>query len=130
MKEILVKLLSSVLKATALSALVAGVAYFAHVSVLMAFTISFISQFIVSYLYNSYIEFQAAKVKKEQQLKELEILSRITFNISCAGCKQMNEVVINANTDNQFDCVHCGAKNSVYIATEAALVTTPVTTGF
>lgn len=128
MKEPLIKLLGSILKAASFSAALSIAAYFAGVSIIMTFSISFISQFIVSYLYNSYLELKAAKILQEQRLKELEILSRITLSVNCAACKLPNEVVINVNSDNNFDCEHCKAKNTVYISAEAALVTIPVAT--
>jgi hypothetical protein len=128
MKETLIRLLSSTLKAAAISTVFGAVAYLTGINVIMTFTISFILQFIVSYLYGSYLELKAAKYLKEEQLKELEILSRITFAINCAACKQPNQVVINANTDNVFECQHCKAKNSAYITAEAALVTIPIET--
>ena len=121
-------MLSSTLKAAAVSIVFGAVAYIAGISVIMTLTVSFVSQFIVFYLYGSYLELKAVKFLKEEQLKELEILSRITFTINCAACKQPNEVVINANIDNVFECQHCKAKNSAYISAEAALVTTPIET--
>lgn len=128
MKEVLIRMLSSTLKATAVSIVFGIAAYVTGISVIMTLVVSFVSQFVVFYLYGSYLEIKAAKVLKEQQLKELEILSRITFTINCASCKQPNEVVINANTDNVFECQHCKAKNSAYITAEAALVTIPIET--
>lgn len=128
MKEMLIRMLSSTLKAAAVSIVFGTVAYIAGISVIMTLTVSFVSQFIVFYLYGSYLELKAVKFLKEEQLKELEILSRITFTINCAACKQPNEVVINANIDNVFECQHCKAKNSAYISAEAALVTTPIET--
>ena len=128
MKEMLIRMLSSTLKAAAVSIVFGAVAYIAGISVIMTLTVSFVSQFIVFYLYGSYLELKAVKFLKEEQLKELEILSRITFTINCAACKQPNEVVINANIDNVFECQHCKAKNSAYISAEAALVTTPIET--
>lgn len=128
MKEALIKILGSILKAIAISALFASGAYLAGINVLMTFIISFTAQFIIFYLYNSYLELKAAKILRESRLKELELLSRITFTINCAACKQPNEVVINASIDNIFDCQHCKAKNSAYITAEAAVVTTPIAT--
>lgn len=126
MRETIIRLSSSALKSAAVALVLSAVAYFAGVNVVMTFTISFIGQFVVFYLYGSFIELKAAQIVKEQQLKELEILSRITFTINCASCKQSNEVVINANDENHFECEHCKAKNSAYITAEAALVTTPI----
>ena len=128
MKDIIIKLLGSAAKSSAVATILATVAYFTDTNVPMTFTIAFIGQFVFFYLYNSYLEFRAVRFAKEQQLKELEILSRITFTIPCAACKKGNEVVINANTDNNFECEHCGAKNAAYISAESALVTTPVNT--
>ena len=126
MKEVITRLLGSVLKSAGLAAIIAGVAYYANISVLMAFTISFIGQFILFYFYNSYLEFKAAKAIKEQQLKELEILARVTFTIPCAACKVDSEVVVNPSEDNHFVCPNCKARNSVYLSAEAALVTEPI----
>ena len=84
MKEVLIRMLSSTLKATAVSIVFGIAAYVTGISVIMTLVVSFISQFVVFYLYGSYLEIKAAKVLKEQQLKELEILSRITFTINCA----------------------------------------------
>ena len=126
MKETLLKLLNAVLMSAAISAILAGVAYAANVNVLMTFAIAFVLQFIVSYLYGMYIDLKAAKIAKENQLKELEILTRVTFNVDCAACKKPNEVIINPNTDNGFTCTHCNAENSVYFTAEAALVTVPL----
>lgn len=128
MKETLIKLLGAVAKAATLSLLLSVVAYAVNINAIMTFAVSFVAQFIVFYLYGSFLELKAVKFLKEEQLKEIEILSRITFTINCAACKQPNQVVINANTDNNFECEHCKAKNSAYITAEAALVTIPVAT--
>lgn len=128
MKETLIKLASSSLKAAALALILSGIAFILNINAVMTFAVTFIAQFVIFYLYNSYLEIKAVKFLKEEQLKEIEILSRITFTINCAACKQPNQVVINANQDNYFDCEHCNAKNSAYITAEAALVTIPVNT--
>ena len=63
---------------------------------------------------------------KEQQLKELEILARVTFTVPCAACKVESEVIVNPKEDNHFVCPNCKARNSVYLSAEAALVTEPI----
>ncbi len=126
MKETLIRLLSSSLKAASLSVVFTGVAYFTYIPLLPVFVVTFVGQFILSYLYNSYLELQAAKIIKEQRLKELDILARVTFNIPCAACKVVNEVIVNPQVDNQFTCPHCDAKNAVYLSAEAALITEPI----
>ena len=126
MKETIIRLLGSVLKAAGLSVVIAGVVYVTQGPALVAFVISFIGQFVISYFYNSYIEVKAAKIIKEQQLKELEILAKVTFTIPCAACKVESEVVVNPKEDNHFICPNCKARNAIYLSAEAALVTEPI----
>ena len=128
MKQAIIVFLSSTLKTLAGALIVGGLAYVLGESFIIWSFAGFLGQFVVFYLYNSYLQYKAAKTIKENQLKELEILSRITFTINCAACKEPNQVVINANDENQFVCGICDAKNAAYITAEAALVTTPIAT--
>ena len=128
MKQAIIVFLSSTLKTLAGALIVGGLAYILGESFIIWSFAGFLGQFVVFYLYNSYLQYKAAKTIKENQLKELEILSRITFTINCAACKEPNQVVINANDENQFVCGICDAKNAAYITAEAALVTTPIAT--
>jgi hypothetical protein len=128
MKQAIIVFLSSTLKTLAGALIVGGLAYILGESFIIWSFAGFLGQFVVFYLYNSYLQYKAAKTIKENQLKELEILSRITFTINCAACKEPNQVVINANDENQFICGMCDAKNAAYITAEAALVTTPIAT--
>jgi len=123
MKQTLLTLLGSVLKAVAVSAVFAGIAFFTKQSWVLWFFATFIAQFVLFYLYGVYLDYRAAKDSRELRLKELEILSKITFNVPCAACKVPNQVVVNANEDVNFICTGCNAKNSVYVNVEAALVT-------
>jgi hypothetical protein len=128
MKQAIIVFLSSTLKTLAGALIVGGLAYILGESFIIWSFAGFLGQFVVFYLYNSYLQYKAAKTIKENQLKELEILSRITFTINCAACKEPNQVIINANDENQFICGMCDAKNAAYITAEAALVTTPIAT--
>ena len=120
--------MGSILKVAAVSAIFAGIGYLIKHSPLAWFLVSFTVQFILFYLYGVYLEYRAAKDIAEKQLKELELLSKITFTINCAACKQPNQVVVNANEDTNFVCEHCQAKNAVYVNIEAALTTDPLNT--
>jgi hypothetical protein len=128
MKNVIIVFLSSMLKTLAAAVAIGGIAFLAGESFIIYGTAGFVGQYIVFYLYNSFLQYKAAKTIKENQLKELELLAKVTFTVNCAACKNANQVVINASTDNYFECEHCKAKNAVYISTEAALVTTPVAT--
>jgi hypothetical protein len=128
MKQTLLALLGSILRAAAVSTVFAGFAFLTKQSMLTWFTVSFIGQFIVFYLYGVYLEYKSVKDKRDLQLKELEILSKITFNVPCAACKHFNEVVINPNDDLKFTCVQCEVENAVYINVESAVITQPINT--
>jgi len=129
MRQTLITLLGSVLKAAAVSTVFAGIAHFTKQSALVWFLTTFIGQFILFYLYGMFLDYRATKDSTVIRLKELELLSKITFTINCAACKRPNDVVINANEDTNFVCEHCQAKNAVYVNVEAALVTDPLNTG-
>jgi hypothetical protein len=128
MRNTILTLLASVLKAAAVSGIFAGIAYLSGHGPILWFTVTFIGQFVLFYLYGAYIDYRSARDSRALALKELEILSKITFNVPCAACKQTNEVVLNAQVDTQFVCEHCQAKNAVYINVESALITTPIST--
>lgn len=128
MKNTIIVFLGSAAKTLAASIAIGGIAYLLGESFVVYMCIGFIAQYIIFYLYNSYLQYKAAKTIKENQLKELEILARVTFPVNCAACKLPNQVVINANEDNYFECEHCKAKNAVYFSAESALVTTPIAT--
>jgi phage FluMu protein Com len=128
MRNTLFTLLSSVLKAAAVSGIFAGIAYLSGHSPLLWFVVTFVAQFVVFYLYGVYLDYRAARDTRALALKELEILSKITFNVPCAACKQINEVVINAREDTTFECQFCKAKNAVYMNVESAVITNPIAT--
>jgi hypothetical protein len=128
MKQTLLTLLWSILKAAAVSGIFAGLAYLTGHSIILWFNVTFITQFVLFYMYGVYLDYSANKDLRTMRLKELEILSKITFNVPCAACKQYNEVVINANEDTNFVCTHCEVKNAVYVSVEAAVVTNPIST--
>jgi len=128
MRNTLITLLFSVIKAAIVSSLFAGLAYLTNHSALLWFVVTLVAQFVVFYLYGAYIDYIAARDNKILALKELEILSKITFMVPCAACRVQNEVVINANEDTKFICNNCKVENAVYINVEAAITTNPVGT--
>jgi hypothetical protein len=126
MKQTLITLLGSILKAAVVSIIFAAIAFFTKQPIATWFATTFVGQFILFYLYGMFLDYRATKDMTVIRLKELELLSKITFDINCAACKKPNNVVINANEDTNFVCEHCNAKNAVYVNIEAALVTDPI----
>jgi len=126
MKTTIITILSSLLKTISVSAAIGGIAFFFGNTFWLWALVSMVAQYVIFYLYGSYVEYKAAQTLKEHKLKELEILSRITVPVNCAACKHPNEVVITTIEGTRFECTQCAASNSVYISAEAALVTTPI----
>ena len=73
MKQAIIVFLSSTLKTLAGALIVGGLAYILGESFIIWSFAGFLGQFVVFYLYNSYLQYKAAKTIKENQLKELEI---------------------------------------------------------
>ena len=118
-------LISSV-KTAFISFLVAGVAFVFKQPPLMWFFVASIGQYVVFYLFNTYLEYKSTRDFKWQQLKEIEILAQNTTKVDCASCKKENEIIIRFDEENRFICGHCKIKNTVYINTETAVVTEPM----
>jgi len=128
MRNTLITLLFSVIKAAIVSSLFAGLAYLTNHSALLWFVVTLVAQFVVFYLYGVYIDYIAARDNRALALKELEILSRITFIVPCAACRVENEVVVNPSDDTKFICNNCKIENAVYVNIESAVVTNPIGT--
>jgi hypothetical protein len=92
----------------------------------MWFLVSFIGQFLVSYVSNSFLEYKSLREARAIKLKEAEIVEQNMFAVSCASCKKESNVIIRTNQENRFTCGFCGAKNAVYLSAETALVTDPI----
>jgi hypothetical protein len=126
MRDKLILLVKSLAVTVAISALIGGtVAFFGH-PFWMWFLVSFIGQFLVSYVSNSFLEYKSLREARSIKLKEAEIVEQNMFAVSCASCKKESNVIIRTNQENKFTCGFCGAKNAVYLSAETALVTDPI----
>jgi hypothetical protein len=126
MRDKLILLVKSLAVTVAISALIGGtVALFGH-PFWMWFLVSFIGQFLVSYVSNSFLEYKSLREARSIKLKEAEIVEQNMFAVSCASCKKESNVIIRTNQENKFTCGFCGAKNAVYLSAETALVTDPI----
>lgn len=119
-------MIGSILRSLAITCAVSlGVAYLAS-----SFEISFWKTFIAVSLvqlagWQIVDHFTAIKIRQLQQ-KAQEIDSMQMLPVPCAGCKTTNIVPVRLDEDNSFDCTNCNKTNSIYIETQTAIATTPI----
>jgi ribosomal protein S27AE len=126
MNEKLNLLIRSLLTTAIISALIGGTVKLFGYPFWMWFTVSFIVQFLVSYIFNAYLEYKAAYDMRLIILKEAEMVQKNSINVICASCSKESNVAIRTDEENRFMCGFCGAKNSVYLVAETALITEPI----
>ena len=90
------------------------------------FWISLLLQLIVFAIWNSFLIQKDSALAQQAELTVLERLSRFVISLSCAYCKQPNNVPIQLNQKNTFKCESCGQVNGVYMQFTATTLTTPV----
>lgn len=126
MKSTILALVKSIATTTIISALIGAVAFYAGHSFLLWFVVAFATQFTVFYLFNTFLQYKAARDSRALMLAEAEVTARNTMTVECASCKKTSEVVVFTNRENRFICGHCKTKNSVYLLAETAVVTEPL----
>ena len=126
MNNNLLALLKSIVITIIISSTAGGIARFTGHSFGLWFITVFLAQFVGFYLFNTYIEYKAARDKRIFQLKEAEIIAQNTMKVECASCHKENEVLIRTSEENRFICGFCNVKNSVYLTAETAIVTEPM----
>lgn len=126
MKSTIFALLKSLALTVTISTIFGGIAHFTGSPFALWFTVSFVGQFVLFYLFNTYLQYKASREKRALMLAEAETVARNTMEVECANCKKKNEVIVFTNRENRFICGHCKAKNAVYIFAETALVTEPL----
>lgn len=117
-------LISSV-KTAFLSGVIGGIAYLFGGNFAKWYLLGFVGQYVGFYLFNTFLEYKAARDIRILRLKEAEIVAQNQIQVDCAACKKENQVIVRFNQENRFICGHCNTKNSVYLNAETAVVTEP-----
>jgi hypothetical protein len=126
MNKTLLALIKSIAITTTISTSAGLAAYYAGGSFLFVTVLTFFIQFIGFFLFNTILEYKAARDARLLNLKEVELVAQNTMTVECASCKKENTIIIRTNRENRFICGHCNTKNSVYLFTETAVVTEPM----
>ena len=90
------------------------------------FWISLLVQFIGFAVWNSFLIQKEVTALQLVELSALEQLSKFVISLSCAYCKQPNNVPIQLNQKNTFKCESCGQVSGVYMQFTATTITTPI----
>lgn len=125
MNDSLRKFLISLVTTAALSAAVAFAISLYGGSFTLWFAILAFSQYLLFYMFNSFLEYRAARDSRALQLREAELLSQNTTIATCAACKKDSTVLVKFDRDNHYICGWCNVKNTVYIDVETAVTTEP-----
>jgi len=126
MKNVLLALARSLAITITVSVIVGLIALFFGHSPWLWGIVTFVSQFTVFYIFNTYLEYKAIRDARDIALREAQLIAQNTLKVECASCKKENEVIIRTDTENRFICGHCKTKNSVYLVAETAVVTEPL----
>tara|TARA_R110000868_G_scaffold40267_3_gene139157 strand:- start:1619 stop:2059 length:441 start_codon:yes stop_codon:yes gene_type:complete len=90
------------------------------------FWISFLIQVIAFAVWNSFLIQKSDAIAQLAEIQLLEQLSRFVIQLSCAYCKQPNNVPIQLNAKNTFKCESCNQVSGVFMQFTATTLTTPV----
>ena len=75
---------------------------------------------------NSFLIQKDNALQQQNELLELQTLSKFTIALSCGYCQQSNTVPIQLNQRNTFKCESCNQTNSVTMQFTAVPLTTPI----
>lgn len=126
MKNVLLALARSLAITITVSVIVGLIALFFGHSPWLWGIVTFVFQFTVFYIFNTYLEYKAIRDARDIALREAQLIAQNTLKVECASCKKENEIIIRTDTENRFICGHCKTKNSVYLVAETAVVTEPL----
>jgi hypothetical protein len=126
MKNVLLALARSLAITITVSIIVGLIALFFGHSPWLWGIVTFVSQFTVFYIFNTYLEYKAIRDARDIALREAQLIAQNTLKVECASCKKENEIIIRTDTENRFICGYCKTKNSVSLVADTAVVTEPL----
>lgn len=89
--------------------------YVFNTNILDGFILCVITQFVIFYLWNSYLEYRLRLNEQQQATQQAELFSSIGVNVKCAYCNAENYIPIRFDDSNDFECESCGKPNSTYV---------------
>ena len=93
------------------------------------FLFCFAAQIVLFAIRNSIDIRRAKEADALIEAERLAALSKFTIKISCAYCKQENDVLVAINDVNRFKCEHCGHTSGIKAQFMSTQITTPLSVG-
>lgn len=90
------------------------------------FWITCLVQLLVFIGINSILLQRERAFQQQNELLELQTLSKLTVTLTCGYCQQPNIAPIQLNQKNTFKCESCNQTNSVTMQFTAVPLTTPI----
>lgn len=123
----MLEITKSLLLILIISAGVAATGYtLLNTSFLGLFILTTIIQLALGWFLRTYIESTERKTVLDQQTSVLSQIEQEAAEAPCAYCGHINLIPILPNQDNDFECLDCNEKNSVYVNITVAQKTVPI----
>jgi len=100
--------------------------YYYNIEYTGTFILICIIQLALSWYIKTYIQFKREKITVEMQTAMLDQIENESTQAPCAYCGEVNMIPISPVDDNDFECINCEKKNSVYVNITVAQQTVPV----
>jgi hypothetical protein len=100
--------------------------YFFNSPYLGVFVLSTIIQIAASWYITTYTQFRQRQAVLNQQTELISQIETEGTTAPCAYCGGENLIPISSDGDNDFECIHCGETNGVYVSITIAQKTVPV----
>lgn len=120
------RLLIAVGATVTIAALLALAGFFFKITFWGVFIVALLFQWFFFYIWNGYQENKIRLIQERLVNERIAEFAKQGTDTECQYCRQKQFIFLRFDVPNQFNCVKCNRPNSVFIAVEAAQLTTPV----
>ena len=111
-----INIINSLLKTVTVSVVIALIAQLLfEQDAVMWFVVSFLGQFVLFYMWNSYVSYKLNLDINRQETERIKAFESQGVDVKCAHCNSVNYIPIRMDEDNGFECAACGKTNAVYV---------------
>ena len=112
MREILLSIFKILFISTVISL---PIWYFLGIPITGLYIITIVLQVVAGYIYNIWSQDNFEKKLSLRQLELQREIEETAAEATCAYCGEINLIPITPGGENDFDCLHCGKTNAVYL---------------
>lgn len=111
-----INIINSLLKTVTVSVVIALIAQLLFKQdAVMWFVVSFLGQFVLFYMWNSYVSYKLNLDINRQETERIKAFESQGVDVKCAHCNSVNYIPIRMDEDNGFECAACDKTNAVYV---------------